>query len=64
MVPPTNLQSMWLERTLPLTTDCQVLLAQNQRLLSLHSSLLPKLVTGEIDVSHLDLDALLEQTAA
>lgn len=37
---------------------------ENSSLSRLRDLLLPKLVTGEIDVSHLDLDELLEQTAA
>jgi type I restriction enzyme, S subunit len=36
---------------------------QNDELTSLRDMLLPKLVTGQIDVSSLDLDALLEGVA-
>jgi type I restriction enzyme, S subunit len=40
------------------------LAAQARAAAQLRDLLLPKLVTGAIDVSHLDLDALLEETAA
>jgi type I restriction enzyme S subunit len=36
----------------------------NTKLQALRDLLLPRLVTGAVDVSHLDLDALLEETAA
>lgn len=41
----------------------RVLTFGSRALASLRDLLLPKLVTGAIDVSHLDLDALLEETA-
>ena len=44
--------------------SCNLLAFQSPTLAALRDVLLPKLVTGAIDVSHLDLDALLEQSAA
>lgn len=43
---------------------CEELSDSANRLASIRDILLPKLVTGAIDVSHLDLDPLLEETAA
>jgi type I restriction enzyme S subunit len=42
----------------------ETLTLESARLVSLRDLLLPKLVTGQIDVSQLDLDALLEGSAA
>jgi type I restriction enzyme, S subunit len=39
-------------------------MSQNDRLASMRDLLLPKLVTGQIDVSALDLDALVEDAVA
>lgn len=44
--------------------DVRVVEEQNRRLAAIRDLLLPKLVTGEIDVSDLDLDALVEAAGA
>ena len=41
----------------------QILMLKNRKLAAIRDLLLPKLVTGEIDVSELDLDALIETVA-
>ncbi|MGI8457363.1 MAG: restriction endonuclease subunit S [Propionibacteriaceae bacterium] len=48
----------------PMLGQVDVLLAYNQTLSALRDHLLPKLVTGQIDVSTLDLDALLAEQVA
>lgn len=48
----------------PLLSQVDVLLAESETLGALHDLLLPKLVTGQIDVSALDLDALIEGRVA
>lgn len=50
--------------TEPLEEQIRLLEEQNRCLVSLRQLLLPKLVTGKIDVSHLDLDALTEAAIA
>ena len=48
----------------PIESQIRLLEAQTRALGDLRGLLLPKLVTGEIDVSHLDLDALTEAATA
>jgi type I restriction enzyme, S subunit len=48
----------------PLVDAAAVLAESNSVLTAIRDSLLPKLVTGAIDVSNLDLDGLLDQPAA
>jgi type I restriction enzyme, S subunit len=47
-----------------LASEASSLMSQNDRLASMRDLLLPKLVTGQIDVSALDLDALVEDAVA
>jgi type I restriction enzyme S subunit len=49
---------------LPLFAQVDTLNRESARLAALRDLLLPKLVTGQIDVSGLDLDALVEAGAA
>ena len=63
-VPPPSVEQRFAAGAEPLFTACHVLADQGLRLARLRSSLLPKLVTGAIDVSRFDLDALLEEPAA
>jgi type I restriction enzyme, S subunit len=64
LVPPPELQRAWIERALRLIECCRSLVATSVTLVAVRDLLLPKLVTGAIDVSKLDLDALLEEPAA
>ena len=48
----------------PLGSDATGLMSQNEKLAEVRDLLLPKLVTGQIDVSTLDLDALVTEKVA
>lgn len=63
-VPPVELRRHFDARVRPIFDQVLVTSELQAPLTAMRDLLLPKLVTGEIDVSHLDLDALLEQTAA
>lgn len=56
--PPRALVDAWDIAAEPMFEDREVLSQENDRLVSLRDLLLPKLVTGQIDVSELNLDAL------
>lgn len=56
--PPLGLAAEFESATEPLLEQAKVLLDESERLGSLRDLLLPKLVTGQLDVSTLDLDAL------
>ena len=58
-VPPPSLLETFTDLFTPSITKCQVLMYENKSLESIRDLLLPKLVSGEIDVSQLDLDAVL-----
>lgn len=62
-VPPEGLDQRFAETIAPVFTSVEVLSQINQRLANVRNLLLPKLVTGAIDVTKLDLDALLEESA-
>jgi type I restriction enzyme S subunit len=62
--PPASLAAAFGEIIAPNTALARALAATASELSEMRDLLLPKLVTGAIDVSHLDLDALLDQTAA
>jgi type I restriction enzyme S subunit len=47
-----------------LAAEASSLVAQSDRLVAIRNLLLPELVTGQIDVSALDLNALVEAGAA
>jgi type I restriction enzyme S subunit len=60
VVPAQRVLDAHSEVTAPLETQIRVLEAEARNLTALRDILLPKLVTGQVDVSHLDLDALTE----
>jgi type I restriction enzyme S subunit len=64
LVPPRSVMAAFTERVAPVLRLVGHLRAQAASLASLRDLLLPKLVTGQIDVSHLDLDALTEVATA
>ncbi len=61
--PPTTLAGAFGEVVAPLLLDARRLVPQNHALESIRDLVLPKLVTGQIDVSELGLDALVEAVA-
>ncbi len=63
-VPPESVRVAFANVIDPQLTAASVLLAENDVLAGLRNLLLPKLVTGQIDVSLLDLDALTEAATA
>ena len=63
-VPPADLLNDFQTAGDPLGIEASALAKQNDSLASLRDLLLPKLVTGKIDVSTLDLDALVEDAVA
>ncbi len=62
--PPDGVVDHFVRSVTPLRERLTNLARANEALGRLRDLLLPKLVTGAIDVSHLDLDALLDKTAA
>ncbi len=60
-IPPQSLGDQFAEVVAPVFRLIEVLAIANVRLSNLRDLLLPKLVSGEIDVSTLDLDALLQE---
>ncbi|MCZ2111911.1 MAG: hypothetical protein LC118_20530, partial [Dehalococcoidia bacterium] len=64
VVPPTTVDVLFAERVGSLHRLRWSLHQQSDQLAALRDLLLPKLVTGQIDVSHLDLDALSEAVTA
>ena len=63
-LPPTALLELFAARVRPLLLQGDQLVAQGGGLAEMRDLLLPKLVTGQIDVSTLDLDGLLEGAVA
>lgn len=61
LIPPTDLLDSYQGTVDPLGAEASALTRQSDRLGSLRDLLLPKLVTGQIDVSALDLDALVAE---
>ena len=62
--PPDELMMRFHELSQVLETQASVIVAQAERLVSMRDLLLPRLVTGRVDVSSLDLDALIENAVA
>jgi type I restriction enzyme S subunit len=62
--PPAATLSTFEDAVAPAVDTCITLAAQSRELASLRDLLLPKLVTGAIDLSKLDLDTVLDETAA
>lgn len=63
-VPPAELLGSFNDTTQTALKLCSALAAQARKLETLRELLLPKLVTGTIDVSRVDLAALLDESAA
>lgn len=63
-VPSQELADAFESTMEPLFSDAAVLMDESRSLQQLRDLLLPKLVTGEIDVSKLDLDVLIEEQVA
>lgn len=57
-VPSTEMARRFSETARGLLAHAQILMFQDRHLAAIRDLLLPKLVTGQIDVSHVDLDAL------
>jgi len=64
LVPSTTLVEAFTNVAEPLVQETLSLFRSTRTLVALRDLLLPKLVTGQIDVSHLDLDALTEAAIA
>lgn len=65
IVPEVAVDAAFAEKVSPVHELCWTLRVENATLANLRDLLLPKLVTGQIDVSKLDLDALsMEQVAS
>ncbi len=63
-LPQTELAHAFSDAAGPMLAQAQILAKQAAELASLRDLLLPKLVTGQIDVSKLDLDPLVEDRVA
>jgi type I restriction enzyme S subunit len=63
-VPPVEVAKGFSAAANELLALAQMLMFQARHLALIRDLLLPKLVTGQIDVSHLDLDALTEDAIA
>ncbi len=61
LIPPRDLLDNYQSTVDPLGAEASALARQSDSLGSLRDLLLPKLVTGQIDVSALDLDALVQE---
>jgi type I restriction enzyme S subunit len=64
VVPPAWLVDRLTEAVAPLVRQTLIVQRLERNLVGLRDLLLPKLVTGQIDVSHLDLDGLAEAATA
>jgi type I restriction enzyme, S subunit len=64
MVPPIAVQRMFTDRVGPLWANAHALASQRSSLMALRDFLLPKLVTGQIDVASLDMDVLVDGAVA
>jgi type I restriction enzyme S subunit len=62
--PPRALIEQWDSAANPIFNSVEALRVQSERLGDLRDLLLPKLVTGQIDLSSLDVDALVEDSVA
>lgn len=62
--PPPDLVDRWDALALPLFDEGELLRRQTTSLVTIRDLLLPKLVSGQLDVSTLDLDAALESSVA
>jgi type I restriction enzyme S subunit len=64
VVPPLSLQRQWWALVEPIIKLIHCILAKNDRLRVSRDLLLPKLMSGEVDVEHLDIDTGDPQTEA
>ena len=64
VLPPPELQQAFEGIIVPMRKALTVRVRENAKLTALRDLLLPKLVTGQIDVSTLDLDALISSTSS
>lgn len=62
-LPPEDLLKHFASLIWPVLTECDALLASTDSLRELRDRLLPKLVAGQIDISGLDLSALIGESA-
>lgn len=62
--PPASLIERWDTWVVPMFETLEALRAQSARITAIRDLLLPKLVTGQVDVSKLDLDGLLGEMVA
>lgn len=54
VVPPLTLQNKFFEIVQPMMTSCYRLVKRNENLRQIRDLLLPKLISGELDVEHLE----------
>ncbi len=54
IAPPLDIQKHFLDLTSPIIRDCQLLMKKNDNLRQTRDLLLPKLISGEVDVTKLD----------
>jgi type I restriction enzyme S subunit len=64
LLPPTDMITRFADVVTPELALTRLIRIENRRLSELRDLLLPKLVTGQIDVSSLDLDRLVEDSVA
>jgi type I restriction enzyme S subunit len=64
VLPPDDLLAWFASAAGPMMTQADTLLEASESTAELRDLLLPKLVTGQIDVSELDLDVLVEEAVA
>jgi type I restriction enzyme S subunit len=64
VVPRPDVRTRFADRSWPLLSQADELLQWNLALTKIRDLLLPRLVSGQIDVSALDLDALIENSVA
>ena len=64
VLPPKTLHDQLVQIVRPMLALGRRLRSENEQLVQVRDRLLPKLVTGEIDVSGLDLDAVIAEGMA
>jgi type I restriction enzyme, S subunit len=64
VLPPDELLAWFASAAWPMMTQADTLLGASESMAELRDLLLPKLVTGQVDVSELDLDALVGESVA
>jgi type I restriction enzyme S subunit len=56
VAPPTNIQERFLHVARPMIRNCQLLMRKNSILRHTRDLLLPKLISGEVDVRFMEID--------